>query len=111
VDITFDTDDLRRVCNDDKVAKRTMGAAGAKKLRLRLDDLAAASTLETMRHLPGRCHELKGDLAGKLGLDLDGGRRLVIRPNHIPVPTKGDGGLDWSRVTSVAVTAIGNYHD
>jgi len=31
-----------------------------------------------MRNLPGRCHELAGDLAGQLAIELAGGRRLVI---------------------------------
>ena len=111
VDIVFTEPVLAQVCNDDKAAKRAYGAAGAKKLRRRLDDLAAASTLAVMRNLPGRCHELKDDLDGHLAMDLDGGRRLVFKPAHDPVPSKDDGGLDWSRVTAVCVTQIGDYHD
>lgn len=111
MDIVFAEPGLSNVCNDDKAAKKSYGAAGAKKLRSRLDDLAAASTLAVMRNLPGRCHELKGDLKGQLAVDLDGGRRLVFKPAHDPVPSKEDGGLDWSRVTAVCVTQIGDYHD
>lgn len=109
--IAFATDDLRDICNDIKAAKKAYGADGVKKLRRRLDDLAAAPNLEAVRNLPGRCHELKGDLAGSLGIDLDGGRRLVIRPTSIPAPTKDDGGLDWTKVTRITVTAIKDYHD
>lgn len=111
MDIVFAEPGLAHVCNDDKAAKKSYGAAGAKRLRRRLDDLSAASTLAVMRDLPGRCHELKGDLDGHLALDLDGGRRLVFKPAHDPVPSKDDGGLDWSRVTAICVTQIGNYHD
>jgi plasmid maintenance system killer protein len=111
VDISFATSALEKVCNDDRAAKRALGADGAKKLRRRLDDLAAAADLSVMRNLPGRSHELKKDLAGRLAVDLDGGRRLVFEPAHDPIPRKDDGGLDWSRVTAVRVTAIGDYHD
>jgi proteic killer suppression protein len=111
VDISFETTDLQQTCNDDRIAKRRFGAEAAKKLRRRLDDLAAASILSMMKVLPGRCHELKGDLAGHLAMDLDGGRRLVFRPADDPIPTKDDGGLDWSRVTAICVTAIADYHD
>jgi proteic killer suppression protein len=111
VDIAFVDPGLQQVCNDDKTAKRKLGADGAKKLRRRLDDLAAASTLAVMKNLPGRCHELTDDLKGQLAMDLDGGRRLIFRPDHDPVPCKDDGGLDWSRVTAVCVTGIGDYHD
>jgi plasmid maintenance system killer protein len=82
---------------------------GAKRLRQRLDDLAAAPSLAAMRALPGGCHELRGDLAGLLALKLDGGRRLVIKPNHNPTPAKDDGGLDWTKVTKIVVTAIEDY--
>ena len=58
-----------------------------------------------------RCRQPESDLAGHLALDLDGGRRLVMRPKDDPAPTKDDGGLDWSRVASVIVTAIEDYHD
>lgn len=71
----------------------------------------AASTLEDMRLIPAaRCHELSGKRAGQLAVDLDHPRRLVFRPNHDPVPTKPDGGLDWSAVTSIVIVEIVDYH-
>lgn len=109
--IDFATDDLRDNCNDTKSAKKAYGADGAKKLRRRLDDLAAAASLELMHGLPGGCHELHGNLSGYLGLKLDGGRRLVIRPTTQPPPSKPDGGLDWSQVTAITVIKIEDYHD
>lgn len=109
--ILFDTRELEQLCNDERVAKKKLGAAGAKKLKKRLDDLDAMTTLEAARSLPGRCHELKGDLLGCLAITVDGGCRLVFRPEHEPVPVKKDGGLDWRAVTSVRVVAVRDYHD
>ena len=63
-----------------------------------------------MRNLPGRCHELRGDRVGTLALDLDGSIRLIIEPDHEPIPKKDDGGLDWNQVTQVRVTSIEDYH-
>lgn len=80
-------DDLRGLCHDDRRGEKELGAVGAKKLRARLDDLAATTCLEEMRTLPGRIHPLKYDRAGELALDLDGGCRLVFRPCE-PVPRK-----------------------
>jgi proteic killer suppression protein len=48
-----------------------------------------------MRSLPGRCHELHGDRAGELSLDLDHPYRLLFRPTADPGPGSG-GGLDWT---------------
>lgn len=109
MDILFANDDLRALCHDDRRAKKELGAVGAKKLRARLDDLAAATCLEEMRTLPGGCHELKHDRAGELALDLNKGCRLIFRPCE-PVPRKADGGLDRTNVTSIEITDIEDYH-
>ena len=77
----------------------------------RLDDLRAAPTLEVMRNLPGRCHELKGDRLGQLSVDLDGPYRLIFRPATEPRPTNPDGGLDWTRVTAVVVLEVADTHE
>jgi proteic killer suppression protein len=111
VDIEFANEHLRRLCHDEARAKKSLGEPGARKLGARLDDLLAAPSLEAMRLLPGRCHELKGDRAGCLALDLHGAKRLVVEPLDKPPPTKPDGGLDWTRVTGVRVVYVGDYHD
>lgn len=109
--ILFKTRKLEKLCNQDREAVRKLGKASAEKLRLRLDDLEAAASLATMASLGGRCHELKGDLRGCLAVELAGGERLVFEPAHDPIPTKDDGGLDWSKVTCIRIVSVGNYHD
>lgn len=80
-------------------------------MQRRLDDLRAAANLEVMRTLPGRCHELTGDRAGQLSLDLDHPSRLIFIPANDPIPRKEDGGLDWSKVTEVKILAIEDTHE
>ena len=82
----------------------------AKVIARRLDDLRAARSLEDMRNLAGRCHELAGNRAGQLSLDLRGPYRLLFAPAHDPAPTKTDGGLDWTRVTAVEIIAVEDTH-
>ena len=89
---------------------REYGADNAKRIRKRLDDLAAAPDLATMRTLPGRCHELTGNLAGLLAIDLKHPFRLIFEPANDPVPTKADGGLDWTAVTAVRMLRVEDYH-
>jgi proteic killer suppression protein len=105
LEILFKSRQLEEECNHPSKDQR------GKLLRRRLDDLRAAPTLEAMRKLPGRCHELKGDLAGLLSMTLDGGNRLCFRPAEDPPPRKPDGGLDWTRVTAIMIDRIGDYHD
>ena len=108
--ILFKTDYLRKLCHDEQEAKRRLGALCAKKLSMRLDSLDQCDNLDQLRSMPGRCHELKGGLQGHLAIDLHAGCRLVFRPDHDPLPTKLDGGLDWRSVTNICVVAVEDYH-
>lgn len=72
-------------------------------IRRRLDDMDAAGTLEDMRHLPGRCHELRSDRDGQLSLDLVHPQRLIFPPADKPVPTKPDGGLDRCLIPGIVM--------
>jgi len=111
VDIQFEDSDLESVCNDFKKLVGKYNTQRAKLIRRRLDDLRAAPRLDTMRSLPGRCHELTGDRAFQLSIDLDGPYRLIFAPAHNPVPTKPDGGLDWTNVTAITVIEMVDTHD
>ena len=97
--------------NETKRLVRRHNSQRAKLIRRRLDDLRAAQTLEVMRNLPGRCHELKGNRSGQLSIDLDGPYRLLFTPAHNPRPEKPDGGLDWTRVTAVILVGVVNTHE
>jgi plasmid maintenance system killer protein len=109
--VLFKKKALQKRCSSEKARVKCWGKATAKKLGRRLDDLGAASCLEDMRHLPGRCHELKGDLGGFLAIDLVGVQRLILEPADEPIPRKDDGGLDWSQVFRVWVVRIEeDYH-
>lgn len=108
--VEFSTVKLGKTCSTEASIKAKWGPKMAKKLMLRLHDLEAAETLEDMRTLPGRCHELTNNRKGELAMYLVHPRRLVFKPNNEPVPTKPDGGLDWKQVTSISVTDIRDYH-
>lgn len=90
---------------------RKLGPASARKLRTRLDDLAAAPCLEIAFSLPGRFHPLTGDRAGQYAISLHDGCRLVLEPADNPGPRLPDGSLDLKQVSAVRVVFIGDYHD
>ncbi len=110
MEVFFKTKKLEGVLGCEKNRTREYGAQAAKALVLRLSQLAAAETLHTLRSLPGRCHELQGDRAGQLAVDVSGGLRLIFKPKKNPPPTKPDGGLDWTAVTSIEILEVTNYH-
>ncbi len=58
-----------------------------------------------------RCHELTGDRGGQLSIDLDHPYRLIFIPDHDPIPTRTEGGLDWNRVTRILILEIADTHE
>ncbi len=110
VDIEFDTAKLAKLCNSARKLRGKYGPRMADLIQRRLADLDAAECLEVMRTLPGRCHELAGNLKGRLAIDLVHPDRLVFAPNHEPLPSHDHGGLDWAHVTKIIVVGIGDYH-
>src|SRR6266446_3873509 len=109
IEISFANTKLRNLCEQEKTAKKALGDLGAKKLKIRLADLRAASNVGEL--VTGRPHPLKGDRAGQLALDLQGADRLVIKVENDPIPKLQDGAVDWAQVNKVQVVFVGNYHD
>jgi proteic killer suppression protein len=100
---------IRELCEKQAVAEKKLGAASARKLKVRLMALEAAARVTDL--VAGNPHPLKGDRLGQFALDLAGGWRLVFAPDHDPCPTRHDGSIEWSNVTIISIEYIGDYHD
>lgn len=109
MEIAYRDKRIRELCDKQAAAEKKLGAACARKLKLRLLALQAATHVSEL--VAGNPHPLKGERSGQFALDLAGGRRLVFAPGNDPCPTKPDGGVDWSKVTIVSIEYIGDYHD
>lgn len=110
MEVLFETKRLHKRLGTSRSRQKEFGAEAAKKIALRLESLAACSSLADMRQLPGRCHELTGDWAGHLAVDLQHPMRLVFRPTRSETTVKPDGGMDWRAVESVTIVEIIDYH-
>jgi proteic killer suppression protein len=110
VEINFDDRKLEKLANDFKRCQKDMGQIRAKLFNKRLSDLRIARTLEDVRNLPGRYHELTGDRKGQWACDLDQPYRLVFEPHEKPIPTDEDGKYIWLHIKGVDVMEITNYH-
>lgn len=110
MEVLFPNKKLMRLFSDQAQLQKRWSAAGEKRISLRLQQLASATCLADMRDLPGRCHELSGDRAGYLAVDVLQPYRLILKPSADPPPAKDDGGLDWDAVDSVTITEIVDYH-
>lgn len=111
MDITYRTRELWRLCNTEKEMTRRLGAANAKTLQLRMVQLAGAEHLGQMKAMPGaRLHQLTGDRAGQFAVSLRGPMRLVLVPDHDPVPRRPDGGVDVTQITAITIIEVEDYH-
>ncbi|MDA1015605.1 MAG: killer suppression protein [Planctomycetota bacterium] len=109
--VAFSTNKLAKLCNSEKKLRGEFGPRMASLIQQRLLELHAADVLDDMRFLPGaRCHELQADRSGQLAVDLVHPKRLIFQPDHEPIPTREDGGLDWNVVTAIVVIEIVDYH-
>jgi proteic killer suppression protein len=112
VDILFKNDKLAKEFNDERALLRNRGQRQGKLIMLRLAELRAAGALAIMRAVPrARCHELKGDRKRELSVDLDHPYRLIFVPEHDPIPTLPDGGLDWNKVTRIKILGVEDTHE
>lgn len=109
MEVRYKDKKLRDLCEKQAVAEKKLGAASARKLKVRLVALEAAARVTDL--VAGNPHPLKGDRLGEFALDLAGGWRLVFAPANDPCPTRPDGGIEWSQVTIVSIEYIGDYHD
>ncbi len=110
MDIIFDDQELEKYANNDRLGQRKLGAARFKKYKQRLDQLKASTTLEDVRHQPGRFHELTKNRKGQWACDLDHPYRLIFQPQEKPIPTNDDGQYLWIKITGVEILEIEDYH-
>ena len=110
MEISFATRKLKQLCESEKELRKAYGSAGTKKAMRRLSDLRAAGTLQDMRNLPGRIHELTGHRDGQLGIDLARGWRLILTPTNGWPTEKAEGAHVWTTIDAVTLLEITDYH-
>lgn len=114
MDLSFKTKKLRKVFNERTRLTREYGSRCASKIGTRMAALRAATNLHDFwppMSGPERCHELtEGKRHGQLSMDLEHPYRLIFVPNHDPVPTREEGGLDWRQVTAVTIVGVEDTH-
>lgn len=104
----FKTKKLQRQCSEEKMMYKTFGKELSIKLKQRLMELQAASTLKDVSHFPpARCHELVNQ-DGVFSVDLVHPYRLLFIPAQEPFPIKCDGSIDQELVTEIEIRAVLN---
>ena len=109
MEVVFDSKKLAKQCASDKSRSRTFGAERAKKLRMRITALNGATSMEDLRNVAGKFHNLTANRAGQISASLDGSYRLIFEP--VLEDDQSDGPMpEWSQITKVRILEIGDYH-
>lgn len=110
IEIAWTDPKMGRTAARESLALRTWGKDRWNVIRRRLASLAAAPTLADMRGVPGRFHQLAGDRAHQFALRINANERLVLEPDHNPLPALPAGGVDLAAVTRIRIIEVVDYH-
>lgn len=111
MEISFGKRKLEKIFNDEQRLVREFGRENADVIIDRFSALGSVTNLaEIPTDKPYRCHQLTGERKGQFAVDLKHPFRLVFKPDHDPVPTRDDGGIDKERVDRIEIMEIIDYH-
>ncbi len=110
MNITFANKKIEKYANNYKMAVKKLGQVRAKLLHKRLLSLRNVTTLEDVRNLPGKFHELTTNRKGQWACDLDQPYRLIFTPTENPIPMDESGRYIWMEIADVEIVEITNYH-
>jgi plasmid maintenance system killer protein len=111
MNITFISRGLARQFGSEGMLVKTYGQATAKRIMSRMAVLNAVSNLSDLpTDLPTRRHKLGGRRRNQFAVDVSPNMRLVFTPNHDPMPTRKDGGLDLASITDITILEVTDYH-
>jgi proteic killer suppression protein len=108
LEIAFAKKSLRQLCESERTARHSLGAGVAEKLKARLADLRAASSVKEL--VAGRPREMRRERTRQIAVDLCDGYRIVFCINHSVVPLGNRGRVDWSRVNRIKIVNIESKH-
>ncbi|MEX2442614.1 MAG: hypothetical protein WD492_03340 [Alkalispirochaeta sp.] len=109
--VTYENEKTRRLCEDEKAARKQFGDEATRRLRKRIRMLMEADTLSAIPHTPPpRLHLLSGYTVPTYAVVVHKGLRIVLEPANNPVPLLKDGGVDKRNVRSVQIVTVEDYH-
>lgn len=104
MELAFETEDLRHMCEHEAVALEQLGQLAADALRNRLSDLHTADFIDEV--LAGRPRHLSLNRIDCVQFDLAERYTLTVSPNHVPPRNTPDGQTDWSRVRRIKIIRV-----
>ena len=110
MEVYYGSENLKQTLEDERKCKGAYGSI-QRTIFKRSNALKAAKTLQDLKNTPGKWHgPLTGDRKGQFAVHLDASYRMVFRPLGNPENYTVSGTIVWSKITSVEVIAIVDYH-
>ena len=109
MELAFESQELRSICEHEATAKDALGAEIAEALRHRLADLRVATSIADL--IVGNAHTVEVGSIIYLVIDLCRRHQIVLEANHPENPLTDSGQLDWAKVSRIKVTYVGGEYD
>jgi len=109
VELSFETEELRDVCERRTAAISLFGNQAARDFERCLADISAvASVAEFDALFPGSIDE---NFTSEVRvIEFAKGHKIAFRPGHVKVPML-NGSVDWEKVTRIRILAVETEHD
>lgn len=104
MELAFETENLRTMCEHEAVALNQLGQLAADALKNRLSDLHTADFVNEV--LAGRPRHLSMDGVDCVQFELVERWTLTISHNHVPPRNTLAGQTDWSRVRRIKIIRV-----
>lgn len=105
LEIAFSEKADRLLCENGAIAERKLGTKVAEKLKRRLADLRAASSIKDI--VAGKPRELLVMNLPQIAVELCDGYFLFFSANHNKNPLLPSGNIDWAHVSRIKILRIG----
>ncbi|WP_414467441.1 type II toxin-antitoxin system RelE/ParE family toxin [Lacticaseibacillus chiayiensis] len=98
---------LERQLTDPRIRNRIFGTSVGRRIAARIDEIAAATTLDDVsRFPPSRLHALKGDRQGLFAVDVSANYRLLFAG----FDDEYQQSVDTAEIVAVVFVGIEDYH-
>jgi hypothetical protein len=102
MELAFATKALRSLCEEEGTAVEKFGTKVAAELRARIADLRAADSVADI--VAGTPQFFDDD--PRMTISVLEALEIVLRPNHLSVPSDAEGRIDWSRVRRLKIDKL-----
>ncbi|MDO3441833.1 hypothetical protein [Agrobacterium sp. V1] len=109
--LAYSTSKIQKLATTEKELVKAFGANVAKAIQMRIAVLLAVpSLIDVPSEPPERRHLLIGKRNGQWSIAARNGICICVVPNQVPLPLNDDGSIDLTKVVSVEIVYIGDYH-